>query len=59
MQFARIAMMALACITLASCVTNREMIPPETHAELIRLGRIITDENTPGIYGVRPAKPLI
>ena len=59
MKIARIVFMVIACMAQPACVTKREMIPPETHAELIRLGRIITDENTPGLYGVRPAKPLI
>ena len=45
MRIARIAMMALACVTLAACVTQRETLPSATRAELIRLGRIITDEN--------------
>ena len=44
MRIIRIVMMALLCMMLASCVTPPETIPPETHAELIRLGRIITDE---------------
>ena len=37
--------MALACVVQAACVTQRETLPPETRGELIRLGRIITDEN--------------
>ena len=47
MRIAKIVLMVLACVTLTSCVTPRETIPPETRAELIRLGRIITDENKP------------
>ena len=45
MQFARIAMMAFLCAAQTACVTQHEAIPPETRAELIRLGRIIIDEN--------------
>ena len=44
MRIVRIVMMAMLCVTLASCVTPTETIPPETRAELIRLGRIIIDE---------------
>lgn len=47
MQFATIVLMALACMTLTGCVTQHEAIPPETRVELIRLGRIITDESKP------------
>ena len=36
--------MALACVAQTACVTQRETLPPETRAELLRLGRIITDE---------------
>ena len=45
MRIARIAMMALACVTLAACVTQRETLPPATRTELIRLGRIIINES--------------
>ena len=45
MRIAWIAMVALACVALASCVTQRMTLPPETRAELLRLGRIITDGN--------------
>ena len=45
MRIARIAMMALACVTLAACVTQRETLPSATRAELIRLGRIIINES--------------
>ncbi|MBR4651928.1 MAG: hypothetical protein IKO72_01075 [Kiritimatiellae bacterium] len=37
--------MVFACVAQMGCVTQRETIPPETKAELIRLGRIITNEN--------------
>ena len=45
MRIALIALMALVCVMQTACVTQRETIPPETRAELIRLGRIIIDEN--------------
>ena len=45
MRIAKIVLMVLACVTLTSCVTPRETIPPETRAELIRLGRIIINES--------------
>ena len=45
MRIARIAMMALACVTLAACVTQRETLPSATRAELSRLGRIIINES--------------
>ena len=45
MRIVRIVMMVLACIAQTACVTRRETIPPSTRAELLRLGRIITDEN--------------
>lgn len=45
MRIARIAMMICVCAAQTACVTRHETIPPETRAELIRLGRIITDEN--------------
>ena len=45
MRIAWIAMVALVCAALASCVTQRMTLPPETRAELIRLGRIIIDHN--------------
>ena len=44
MKIARIVFMVIACMTLTACVTQRETIPPETRAELIRLGKIIIDE---------------
>ena len=44
MKIARIVFMVIACMTLTGCVTPPEMIPPETRAELIRLGKIIIDE---------------
>ncbi len=37
--------MAFACVAQMGCVTYRETIPPETRAELIRLGRVIINEN--------------
>ena len=45
MKIVRIVMMALLCVAQTACVTSRETIPPETRAELIRLGRVIIDEN--------------
>ena len=45
MRIIRIVMMALLCVAQTACVTSRETIPPETRAELIRLGRVIIDEN--------------
>ena len=45
MRIVRLVLMALACVVQAACVTQRETLPPETRGELIRLGRIITDEN--------------
>lgn len=45
MRIAMIALMALVCAAQTACVTQHETIPPETRAELIRLGRIIIDEN--------------
>ena len=47
MRIARIAMMIWVCAAQTACVSQHETIPPETRAELIRLGRIITDENKP------------
>ena len=47
MRIALIALMALVCVMQTACVSQRETIPPETRAELIRLGRIITDESKP------------
>ena len=44
MRIARIVMMALLCVAQTACVTPRAAIPPETRAELIRLGRIFVDE---------------
>lgn len=44
MRIAMMVLMALVCAALTACVSQREMIPPETRAELIRLGRIIIDE---------------
>ena len=45
MRIATIVLMALVCAAQTACVTQHEAIPPETRAELIRLGRIIIDEN--------------
>ena len=45
MRVAKIAAMLLVCVMQTACVTQRETLPPSTRAELIRLGRIITDEN--------------
>ena len=44
MRTVRIFLVALACVAQTACVTQRETLPPETRAELLRLGRIITDE---------------
>lgn len=45
MRITTIVLMALVCVAQTACVSQRETIPPETRAELIRLGRIIIDEN--------------
>ena len=45
MKIIRIVMMALLCVAQTACVTPPEAIPPETRAELIRLGRIIINES--------------
>ena len=45
MRVVMIAVMMLVCLMQVACVTQRETLPPETRAELLRLGRIITDEN--------------
>ena len=45
MQLVRLVLVALACVAQTACVTQRETLPPETRKELLRLGRIITDEN--------------
>ena len=45
MRMAGIVLMVLVCMAQTACVSQRETIPPETRAELIRLGRIIIDEN--------------
>jgi len=45
MRSTRILLNTFACAVLAACVTQRETLPPSTRAELIRLGRIITNEN--------------
>ena len=45
MRIVKIALMAFACVAQTACVTQRETLPPETRAELLRLGRIITNEN--------------
>ena len=44
MRVVTMVLMALVCIVQTACVTPPETIPPETRAELIRLGRIIIDE---------------
>ena len=33
------------CLSQMACVSQRELLPPETRSELVRLGRIIIDEN--------------
>ena len=45
MKIARIVFMVIACMAQTACVTPQESIPPETRAELIRLGRIIINES--------------
>ncbi len=45
MRIARMVLMIFACVAQTGCVTQRETIPPETKAELIRLGRVIINEN--------------
>ena len=44
MRIVRIFLVALACVAQTACMTQRETLPPETRAELLRLGRIIKDE---------------
>lgn len=44
MRIAMMVLMAFVCMAQTACMTQRETIPPETRAELIRLGRIIIDE---------------
>lgn len=44
MRIVKIAMMVLACLVQAACVTQQETLPLSTRAELLRLGRIITNE---------------
>ena len=44
MRIVKIAMMVLTCLVQVACVTQCETLPPSTRAELIRLGKIITDE---------------
>ncbi len=45
MRIARIVLVVVACVAQMGCMTHRETIPPETRAELIRLGRIVIDDN--------------
>ena len=45
MRSVMIFLVALACVAQTACMTQRESLPPSTRAELIRLGRIITNEN--------------
>lgn len=45
MRIVKMALIVLACAIQTACVTQQETLPPSTQAELIRLGRIITDEN--------------
>ena len=45
MQITRMVLIVLACAAQTACVTQREKIPPEIRAELIRLGRIVIDDN--------------
>lgn len=45
MKITRIVMMVLLCVAQTACLSPRETIPPETRAELIRLGRVIIDES--------------
>ena len=44
MRMVKIAMMVLACLVQAACVTQQETLPLSTRAELLRLGQIIVDE---------------
>ena len=44
MRIAMMVLMALVCVVQTACVTQHETIPPETRADLIRLGRIIIDK---------------
>ena len=44
MRIARIALMVLTCAAQAACVTQQETLPLSTRAELLRLGKIITNE---------------
>ena len=44
MRIVKIALMAFACVAQTACVTQRETLPQSTRAELLRLGKIITDE---------------
>ena len=45
MRIVRLVLVVLACVMQTACLTQREALPPSTRAELLRLGRIITDEN--------------
>lgn len=45
MRVLKMVIMVLASLMQTACVTQRERLPPETRAELLRLGRIITNEN--------------
>ena len=44
MRIAMMVLMVLVCVVQTACVTQHETIPPETRAELIRLGGIIIDK---------------
>ena len=45
MRITRMVLIALACVMQTACVTQQLTLPSATRAELIRLGRIIIDEN--------------
>ena len=46
MRMAGIVLMFLVCMAQTACVTHRETIPPETRAELIRLGDMLSQCET-------------
>lgn len=44
MRLFRTGIVVFVCVTLVACVAQRESLPPLSRAELVRLGRIISDE---------------
>lgn len=44
MRLFKMSIAFFVCVTLMACVAQRESLPPPSRAELVRLGRIITDE---------------